>query len=388
MGVEYGLALLSSWMYNFALNMKSQGCFGWVLGLTLLFALLTLRGYAVMFKSTADPSYNASAPTPPSLTNSGWQYEGEWVGVLATPIAPRFFLAAKHVNGAPGQVFVLDGFTNHTVAYFDCVSCDLRVWEVAETLPRYAPLYTATNEVGKHCVVFGRGTDRGPAVLVNSSTRGWEWGNTNNIERWGENDVASIVTDPTFGDFLHCTFDQGGNSNECALSYNDSGGGIFIQDGTTWKLAGVHSSVDGPFSHDGTANTKFNGALTDLRGLYYQNSTNGWTLIPTNNMNVVVPTGFYSTRVSAHVDWINSVIDFQTGPDLQIVDSEIVGADAQISLTTDSNHLYRVDRTTNLVSGVWATVTNNLPGTGGIVTVIDPGAASKTNQFYRAAIVQ
>jgi hypothetical protein len=350
-------------------------------------ALLTTRSDAVLFKSPADASYNTTAPTPPSLTNSGWQYEGQWNGWLGTPIAPRFFLAAKHINGAPGQMFVLNGFTNHTVAYYDCLSCDLRVWQVAETFPRYAPLYTATNEVGKHCVVIGRGTDRGPAVLVNSTTNGWEWGNTNNIERWGENDVASIVTDPTFGDFLRCMFDRNGNSNECALSYNDSSGGIFIQDGTTWKLAGVHYSVDGPFSHDGTTNTEFNAAMMDLRGLYYLNSTNGWTLIPTNN-SVAVPGSFYSTRVSAHISWINSVIDFQTGPDLQIVDSEIVGPDAQISLATGSNRLYRVDRTTNLVSGVWTTVTNNLAGTGGIIIVIDPGAASNTDQFYRAAIVQ
>ena len=367
--------------------MKSRGCIGRVSILTLLFALLTVRGYAVLFKSTADPSYNTTAPTPPSLTNNGWQYEGQWNDWLGTPIAPRFFLAAKHVNGTPGQVFVLNGFTYHTVAYYDCLSCDLRVWQVAETFPQYAPLYTATNEVGKHCVVFGRGTDCGPAVIINSVTNGWQWGNTNNIERWGENRVSGVATGADGGLLLKASFDRRGVRNECDLSCDDSSGGMFIRDGTTWKLAGIQHTVDGPFSHDGTTNTQFNAAMMDLRGLYYQNSTNGWTLIPTN-YPVAVPSSFYSSRVSAHINWINSVINFQTGPDLQIVDSEIVGPDVQISLATGSNRLYRVDRTSDLVAGVWTTVTNNLAGTGEIVTVIDPGAADETNQFYRAAIVQ
>ncbi len=353
----------------------------------LLFALLTVRGHAALFASTGDPAYNTNAPSG-SLTNSGWQYEGQLAEFLGTPIAPTFFLAAKHIGGFVGQGFVFAGHTNHTVANFDSLNSDLRIWKVADTFPMYAPLYTNMNEVGKLCVVIGRGTNRGPAVLVNSTTNGWEWGNTNNIQRWGQNTVSGVATGSDGGLLLKANFDRNGVSNECDLSYDDSSGGMFIQDGTTWKLAGINYTVDGPFSHDGTTNTQFNGALMDLRGLYYLNNTNGWTLIPTNNNNVVVPTGFYCSRVSANLSWISSVIDFQTGPDLQIVDSEIVGPDAVISLATGSNRLYRVDRTTNLVAGVWTTVTNNLAGTGGIVTVIDPGAADKTNQFYRAAIMQ
>ena len=212
------------------------------------------------------------------------------------------------------------------------------------------------------------------------------YGATDFVQRWGVNNVGSIKTNPSLGQFLYCTFDRSGTSNECALSPGDSSGGLFVQDGGTWKLAGIHYAVDGPFSFDGSGTDQFDAALLDLRGLYYQNSTGGWTFVSTSSS--VTPTGFYSTRVSARVDWINSVINFQTGPDLQIVDSEIVGPDAVISLATGSNRLYRVDRTTNLVSGVWTTVTNNLVGTGGIVTVIDPGAADSTNEFYRAAIVQ
>lgn len=63
--------------------------------------------HAVLFYSTSDPIHNTTAPTG-SLTNSGWQYEGEWNGFLGTAIAPRYFITAKHVGGSIGDV-ILNG---------------------------------------------------------------------------------------------------------------------------------------------------------------------------------------------------------------------------------------------------------------------------------------
>jgi hypothetical protein len=285
--------------------------------LGLLLAVLALPAcQAVLFVSTGDPTFNTSAPTG-SLTNSGWQYEGQWNDFLATPIAPRCFLAAKHVGGNVGGAFVLNGVTYHTVAFSDGPNTDLRIWVVAETFPGYAPLYTKTDEVGKRCVVFGRGTDRGPAITVKGAIRGWQWGNTNNIERWGENVIARVSTNAPVGQLLAADFDHHGVPNECDLSYNDSSGGVFIEDGTSWKLAGINYTVDGPFSLDGTANTKFDGALTDARGLYYMTITNTWALIPAS-FPIPVPTSFYSSRVSANISWINNVIDSVPPSELQV----------------------------------------------------------------------
>ena len=115
--------------------MKSWGRKGRGTFLLLVFALLAMRGHAILFKDTGDPSYNTTAPTG-SLTNSGWQYEGQWNTekgpFLGTPIAPRFFLAAQHVGGSAGQPFVFNGFTYTTVTNFDDPTTDLRVWQVAE----------------------------------------------------------------------------------------------------------------------------------------------------------------------------------------------------------------------------------------------------------------
>ncbi len=188
---------------------------------------------AIIFAATDDVTHNTTAPTG-TLTNSGWQYEGQWGAFLGTPIAPTFFLAAQHVGGSPGDVFTFNGFSYHTIAFSNSPDSDLRVWQVAETFPYYAPLFTQTNEVGKHCVVFGRGTQRGAEVVVNGQTNGWLWGLPDAVERWGENDVTEIITDQTLGDFLRCTFDRtASTTNECHLSGGDSSGGVFIKDGAT-----------------------------------------------------------------------------------------------------------------------------------------------------------
>ena len=348
--------------------------------------LFTPRTEAIIFEATSNVTYNTTAPTG-ALTNSGWQYEGGWQGsYLGTPIAPRFFLAAIHIGGSVGDALNYNGFVYHTIAVTDCPNSDLRVWQVAETFSSYAPLYTKSNEVGQLCVVIGRGTQRGdPVPLVNGQLKGWKWGLGDSVQRWGENIVSSIYTDATLGFFLKPNFDRNGITNECTLSVGDSSGAMFIQDGSTWKLAGIHYAVDGPFSLDGTTNTEFNGAIVDAGGLYYPNGSGGWTLI-TDQMTDIT-TGFYSSRVSAHAGWINSVINFIPGSDLCITNIQAVGADMHISLSTGSNRFYLVQSTTNLVSGVWSTVTSNLPGNGGIVTITDPGVVDQPQRFYRVQLL-
>jgi hypothetical protein len=181
---------------------------------------------------------------------------------------------------------------------------------------------------------------------------------------------------------LRCTFDAGGGSNECALSDGDSGGGLFVEDGGVWKLAGINYEVDGPFSNavDGTM---FSASLLDARGLY-QEVAGVWQLVSGPQPH---PSAFYSTRISANLDWINSVINFEPGGDLQIAGIQVVGNDVQVSFNT-SNRLYYVQSNTNLTSGTWTTFTNNVPGTGGIVSVLDQNAASLPSRYYRVGLAQ
>ncbi len=60
------------------------------------------------------------------------------------------------------------------------------------------------------------------------------------------------------------------------------------------------------------------------------------------------------------------------------------GPDLQISFSTVPLGLYRVQWTTDVFAPVWNTLTNNVPGTNGMMQVTDPGAAnSNSPRFYR-----
>ena len=141
--------------------------------------------------------------------------------------------------------------------------------------------------------------------------------------------------------------------------------------------------MDGPFSN-AVDETTFQAALMDRGGLYEQEGTN-WMFF--SNMGPDNPSGFYSTRISSHIGWINSVINFEPGIDMQITGFQPVGADMQISFTTGSNKVYRVESRDELTSGSWTTLTNDIVGSGAIMTATDAGAATLPKRFYRLRLV-
>jgi hypothetical protein len=270
----------------------------------LLFHVLPAR--CVLFYSTGDPSFNTNAPTARALTNSGWQYQGAWAGFSGTVISSNCFLTAKHVGGAVGAPFEFQGSNYLATAFYDDPTGDLRIWRVSGQFPFYAPLYTKRNERGKNLLVIGRGTQRGAEFRLNGKLKGWVWGPGDDVQRWGINRVQSIVDGGAgVGEFLRATFVAGGSRNEAALSAGDSGGAVFIKDGKFYKLAGINYAVDGPYS---TTNSgpAFDASLFDRRGLYQETATDTWTLLPSRGGKM--PGGFYATRVSSRVDWINSML--------------------------------------------------------------------------------
>jgi hypothetical protein len=265
---------------------------------------------ALVFYSTADPSYNTTAPTG-SLVNSGWQWVGYWGSFQGAPIDAHHFLAANHVGGNVGDAFTFQGVAYTTVRSFVDSTSDLRVWEVREAFPTWAPLYRASTEVGRGLIVFGRGVTRGTEVRTTvsgtgvavGSLAGWQWAGTDGKLRWGQNTVVSTVANASFGEQLYATFDQSGGANECHLGIYDSSAPVFINDGTSWKLAGVAGLVDAYFNTTNSG-SGFNAFLFDVRGLYYGNSS-AWTPVSSSSP---VPSGFYATRVSVHASWIDSVL--------------------------------------------------------------------------------
>ena len=250
-------------------------------------------GRAVTFMTTADPTFNTTPPTG-ALAGSGWQYEASFGPFLATAIGQHHFLTVKHI-GVPSNAFVYQGATYTIVNSYDDPGSELRMFEVAETVPTYAPLYSRSDELGRDIVVIGRGTQRGNPVYVGSSLLGWEWGNGDMVQRWGENQISEAN-----GYTLYATFDQNGKLNEAHLSSGDSGGAIFINDGGVWKLAGISFAVDGPFATTSGGAT-FDATLFDARGLY---DSIGRPI----SSSAPAPSGFYALRVSAQLPWITSIL--------------------------------------------------------------------------------
>ena len=271
-------------------------------GLFSVFLLLPLR--AVIFYSTSDPSFNTTAPTGP-LANSGWQWVGNWGSFQGVAIGPHHFITARHVGGTVGDPFILNGVSHPTVASTDDTLSDLRIYEISGTFPSWAPLYRTSDEISKSLIVFGRGLIRGAEVrdVATSTLRGWQWGANDGQLRWGQNTVSATVQGGSYwGDLFKATFDAAGGTNEAHLAVGDSSGPVFINDGTGWKLAGIAAAVDAYFNTTNSG-SGFNAAIFDARGLYY-GSSSSWSLM---GGAAPIPSGFYATRISSRLTWIDGV---------------------------------------------------------------------------------
>lgn len=261
--------------------------------------VFSTQAHAVILYRSA--TRNTSAPTGTNA-NSGWQWEGNWAnGFQGTPIASKYFITAAHLGGAVGTNIWFGNKNHLATAMYDDPLTDLRIYKIADTFTTWAPIYTATTETNKRAMVFGRGTTRAGEVKVGTTLKGWKWGTQDKIRSWGENTVAGSVNGGTgIGNLLKFTFTKGGLTNEGALSGGDSGGGVFINDGGKWKLAGINYLVDGPFSLTSGGAT-FQASLFDKGGLYNQN-----VLIPDTAADVAGQ--WYATRISSRQSWINSVL--------------------------------------------------------------------------------
>ena len=274
---------------------------------------------AIVFYDTADSNHNTTAPTG-AFADSGWQYEGMYGSYLGTMIAPQYFITAQHFgtqgttftqsslfSGGPDMTYHIDTSVNSGTGYWDIAGTDLRIFKIQEYFTNYAPLYTGSLETGMTMEINGRGGPRGADVLVSGVLHGWENGSADGIARWGSNTVSGIYSSAV-GDLLTASFSAGGTSEEATLSNGDSGGGVFVNDGGVWKLAGVNYSIDGRFDTNNIVgdSTDFDASLFDRGGLYQGSDSFGWTHVP--DLPLDNPSIMYASRISTSASAIMAVV--------------------------------------------------------------------------------
>jgi hypothetical protein len=353
-----------------------------------LLALLVPNGRAVILFDTGDPTANTTAPTG-ALAGSGWQFEGQWGALLGTPIAPHFFISAAHVGNAGNGTFFYDGASYSILQSYSLSGSDLRLWKVRETFTSFAPLYTAAPSAGQHLVVIGRGTRRGNEIFLDGTVRGWNWGASDGVQRWGENDVSDVV--PYQGhNLLYATFDQpvqpNEHPNEAHLSSGDSGGAVFVNDTNdgTWKLAGINFSVDDLYSAP-NVNARFDAAVFDARGFYSSDDKNPPTFTQIAGPSAS-PTGFYASEVASEIAWIGSVI---AQPAVSREGNLVVLTYDRIAApSTDIS--YAVQQSADLVSWQEAVTQDEVASTTGDIETVraSVNVANVPNLFLRLIITR
>lgn len=292
-----------------------------IVALVLTAWMATVPCHAMLFldnTSTAS-SYNATAPGG-ALIGSGWDLTGNLNSFIGVPIDGRYFVTAKHCgwnDATQYSVTFASGpnqgtFNASKTQHWDDPNSDLRVWKLDATsvsFVSWAPLYTNTNEAGKDLVMFGRGYTRGAAVTVGTELKGWQWSSSGaGTKRWGTNAVTGYADYQTVGDnhLLYANFDQSVGGTEAMLANLDSGAGLFIQDGTTWKLAGVGYGVDpATYALTSSHTGSFNAAAFDYGGLYYYDGK-AWQYMQDSSSNI--PAASYASRVSTSSSWIMGII--------------------------------------------------------------------------------
>ena len=279
----------------------------------------TARAVIVLGGRDTTGNLNNSGRNLNSAPSNLESYVGTWGSYLGTPIAPRYFITASHIgDGGSGGTFIYSNGTLTPTTYTATVAGvqnDLAIWKINNADPSfslYAPLYTASTEVGNALITIGRGTARAGPVTSPSTMQqaGWSWDSGDGQISWGANTVVSVgpISSPPAGfggDFVKFAFNNNGNPDTGIYSVGDSGGPTFVFNpaDSQYELAGINSLVDQVSSQaDGSTNPQFlmQAALYDSRGFYDgPNQIGGGSPVPLSS---------YASGIESALPFIESVI--------------------------------------------------------------------------------
>ncbi len=218
------------------------------LAVLLLSVVLTQTGWAIVLHPSGEPT---TAPEGIDLNVLGtWASNASVIAV-----GPNMILTTRHQLSGVGADVVIAG-QSYTVESETVVNqqVDLRVATISgpggqpANLSSYVPLYSRRQERLAEVIILGAGRTRGPTLTdADSEPYGYEWSSLQD-HLWGTNIVSGTRTITSSGftsEVIEADFDApgslGATQYEATLALFDSGGGWFIQDRGTWKLAGLNA---------------------------------------------------------------------------------------------------------------------------------------------------
>jgi len=214
---------------------------------------------AVIVNGGNGAGYNT---TTPAGDFPYWDNIGQWHKHTGSLVGSCFYLGDSWVLVANHQ-WELDGGATATVKFggvtyniiegsdvritnADDSGADLRKFRI-DGSPSVAGITTddiiaATPSIDAEVYMIGLGRDREDTeTFFDGLGYGYYW-TSYRYKRWGTNDVTSTGIDSgTYGttSYFATTWDRAGGDSECQATSGDSGGTVFVNDGGTWKLAGV-----------------------------------------------------------------------------------------------------------------------------------------------------
>jgi len=205
-----------------------------------LVALLTgalANPAAAVLIDSGDGTGNTTAPAD----DPGFIHVGKRSQFSAVYVGNGWVLTANHTGVGPVEI---DGVSYPDVAgskvRFDDggVAADLMAFQIDPypALP-ILPISANPSLTGESVIMAGNGNDRGAAVTECGAIDGYAWSGSKSI-RWGTNTIDSYLTALSTRSLV-TDFDQGGSLHEAQNVNGDSGGALFVKNGTDWELAGI-----------------------------------------------------------------------------------------------------------------------------------------------------
>jgi T5SS/PEP-CTERM-associated repeat protein len=233
---------------------------------------------------------------------------------------------------------------------------------------------------------YGNG-DYGDAALLTGI--GTIWSNSANLYVGYQSSANTLTISNHAMLFVGGTLSVYGGGTLTASSGSLTGTVLFANNGATYLESGTSLSAN---SISNTGEVVVNNSSIWLTG---QSNVNTGTITLTGGTVNLLGTCVFNNfgtinAIDGNIGVSNSAVfnnygTVLTSNNIPVMTSIVIsGSDVHVSFRTGQGGSYAVEYSGDLVN--WTTLEDGIPGTNGIITVVDPGAATLTQQFYHALL--